>query len=188
MKKIVLFASGSGSNVEAIAEYFRDHPGVEIAAVLTNKKDAPVLERCERLGIASFYFNKKALYDSGLVADILNSIQPDLVVLAGFLWKVPEKLIGEFPDSIINIHPALLPKFGGKGMYGMHVHRAVKESGEKESGITIHYVNPHYDEGQIIFQARVALEKNDTPEDIAEKVRKLEHHHYPRTIEKLLTP
>ena len=188
MKKIVLFASGSGSNVEAVAKYFKDHPIIDVAAVLTNKKDAPVRERCERLGIASFYFNRKGLYETGLVTDILNSINPDIIVLAGFLWKIPDELITLFPDKIINIHPALLPKFGGKGMYGMHVHRAVKEEGEKESGITIHYVNPHYDEGQIIFQARVPVEDSDTPETIADKVRKLEHRHYPKIIEKLLTP
>lgn len=188
MKKIVLFASGSGSNVEAIAKYFQEHPGIAVSAVLTNKKDAPVRERCERLGIESFYFDRDALYKNSLVIDILKSIDPELIVLAGFLWKIPSNLIEAFPDKIVNIHPALLPKYGGKGMYGMHVHKAVRDNGDTESGITIHYVNPKYDDGQIIFQATTPLSEEDKPEDIAKKVQVLEHRHYPRTIEKLLTP
>lgn len=187
MKRLVIFASGSGSNVEAIASYFKDYPSIEIAAVLTNKKAAGVLDRCERLGISAFYFNREALYQSGLVADILKSIGPDLIVLAGFLWKIPEDLITAFEGKMINIHPALLPKYGGKGMYGLRVHKAVKEAGESESGITIHYVNPHYDEGQVIFQATTPLNPEDSPEIIARKVLELEHRYYPRIIKKLLT-
>lgn len=186
MKKLVLLASGSGSNVEAIAAYFRDYPGIEIAAVLTNKRNAGVLKRCDRLGLPAFYFNRDALYKTGLVLDILKSLDPDLIVLAGFLWKIPEDLIEEFSGKIINIHPALLPKYGGKGMYGMHVHEAVKDAGEAETGITIHYVNPHYDEGKIIFQERTQLDPSDTPSHIAGKVRELEHKHFPRVIKKLL--
>lgn len=186
MKRIVLFASGSGSNVEHIINYFQKNPKITVVAVLTNKKDALVLERCERLQVAALYFNRAAFYDTEVVAGALRGLQPDLIVLAGFLWKVPEPLLRDFPNRIINIHPALLPDYGGKGMYGQHVHRAVKDSGDTESGITIHYVNEHYDKGAIIRQVKVALTSSDTAETIAERVHQLEYLHYPQVIEQLL--
>ena len=182
-KRLVLFASGSGTNVEAIATSFQDHPDISISAVLTNKRDAKVIDRCNRLNISALYFNKAAFYRSDTVLEILRCLDPDLIVLAGFLWKIPETIVLEFPQKIINIHPALLPKFGGKGMYGMHVHQAVLKAGEKETGITIHYVNEAYDEGRIILQARLPILSDDTPETIAEKVHELEYEHYSKVIE-----
>jgi len=186
MKRIVLFASGSGTNVENIIHYFSDKTEVEIVAVLTNRKDAKVLERCTRLNISALYFNRHAFIESDLISDFLNSLNLDLIVLAGFLWRIPKRIIDYFPDRIINIHPALLPKYGGKGMYGMKVHEAVKESLDPETGITIHYVNEHYDEGAIIMQVRTSINASDTPETIAQKVHELEYEHFPRVIEKLL--
>ncbi|MFS4468931.1 phosphoribosylglycinamide formyltransferase [Maribacter sp. 2210JD10-5] len=185
-KRIVLFASGSGSNVENIVNYFSDKPHITVTAVLTNKRDAKVLDRCNRLKINALYFNKIAFLESDCVLDILKSLQPDLIVLAGFLWKIPKNLIEAFPNTIINIHPALLPKYGGKGMYGMHVHQAVKENKETETGITIHFVNDNYDEGAVIHQAKTKIEPDDTPEHIAAKVHQLEYEHFPKVIEKLL--
>ena len=185
MKSIVLFASGSGTNVENIIEYFKDSNAVQIRAVLTNRRTAKVVERCNRLNISLLYFNKAAIASDTLV-HILKGLQPDLIVLAGFLLKVPATIITAFSGRIINIHPALLPKYGGKGMYGMNVHNAVKAAGDPVSGITIHQVNEHYDEGQIIFQAEVALEPGDSAEVIAAKVQALEYQHLPPVIEKLL--
>lgn len=186
-KKLVLFASGSGTNVEAIANYFQDHPDVSISAVLTNKRDAKVIDRCNRLNISVLYFNKWAFYRSDTVLEILRRLNPDLIVLAGFMWKVPDTVVQEFEGRIINIHPALLPKYGGKGMYGMHVHNAVKNAGDTETGITIHYVNEAYDEGAIIRQARIPVLPEDSAEDIAKKVHQLEYQHYPEVIKELLT-
>ncbi|WP_394748259.1 phosphoribosylglycinamide formyltransferase [Spongiimicrobium salis] len=186
MKRIVLFASGSGSNVENIAHYFQQDLNVEISCVLTNKKDAKVIERCNRLKINALFFNKTAFKDTDCVLNILKGMAPDLIVLAGFLWKIPPHLIAHFPDKIINIHPALLPKYGGKGMYGDQVHKAVKENGEAESGITIHYVNENYDEGAIIHQARTEILPQDSAEDIAQKVHALEYEHFPQIIAQLL--
>lgn len=186
MKRIVLFASGSGSNVENISQYFANNAKVTIAAVLTNKSDAKVLERCNRLKINALYFNKTAFYESDCVLDILKTMQPDLIILAGFLLKIPEKLVKSFPNKIVNIHPALLPKYGGKGMYGMHVHTAVKANNEEETGITIHFVNENYDEGAIIKQVKVKISPEDSAEDIAEKVHELEYEHFPKVIDELL--
>jgi len=186
MKSIVLFASGSGSNVENIVHYFDANPDVSISCVLSNKRDAKVFERCNRLNINALYFNKHSFYNSDCVLNILKSLSTDLIVLAGFLWKIPDNLINSYPHKIINIHPALLPKYGGKGMYGMHVHESVKDNNESETGITIHYVNENYDEGAIIKQAKVALNPNDTPEIIAEKVHQLEYEHFPKVIEQVL--
>ncbi|MFC4095701.1 phosphoribosylglycinamide formyltransferase [Euzebyella saccharophila] len=185
-KKIVLFASGSGSNVENIFNYFQTKPGVEISCVLTNKRDAQVIDRCNRLKINALYFNRYSFYHTGFVCSVLKNLKPDLIVLAGFLWKIPQDLIDAFPQKIVNIHPALLPKYGGKGMYGAHVHKAVKENAETETGITIHYVNEHYDEGAIIQQAKTTLVEGDTPESIAAKVHELEYEHFPKVIEQLL--
>ncbi|MGB5818599.1 MAG: phosphoribosylglycinamide formyltransferase [Saonia sp.] len=186
MKRIVLFASGSGSNVENIIHYFQDNPKVTVVCVLTNKRDAKVIDRCNRLNISALYFNRTAFYHTDCILDLLKSYNPSLVILAGFLWKIPENLIQNFSEKIINIHPALLPKYGGKGMYGMKVHQAVKENNESETGITIHFVNENYDEGAIIYQARTKVLNDDTPEAIAEKVHRLEYEHFPKIIEKIL--
>tara|TARA_R110002167_G_scaffold13570_4_gene56197 strand:- start:789 stop:1373 length:585 start_codon:yes stop_codon:yes gene_type:complete len=185
-KRIVLLASGSGSNVENIARYFKDRPNIKIAAVLTNKSDAKVLTRCDKLEISAFYFNKTAFFKSDCVLNLLEALRPDLIVLAGFLLKVPDHIVQSFPNKIINIHPALLPKYGGKGMYGSYVHRAVKENNDLETGITIHYVNEHYDEGAIIHQATTTINPDDTVETIAQKVHLLEYEHFPQVIAKLL--
>ncbi|WP_291964411.1 phosphoribosylglycinamide formyltransferase [Maribacter sp.] len=186
-KKIILFASGSGSNVENIANYFKLRKDVTICCVLTNKSDAKVIERCNRLEINALFFNRQAFSNSNFILDMLRSLEPDLIVLAGFLWKIPEAITNAFPNKIINIHPALLPKYGGKGMYGMHVHNAVKEAKETETGITIHYVNAHYDEGAIIQQAKTVVDPKDAPEDIASKVHLLEYEFFPKVIDELLS-
>ncbi len=186
MKQIVILASGSGSNAENIISYFKENPLAKVSAVFTNKKTAKVLERCDRLEVPAFYFNKTAFTNSDSVVQLLKSLSPDIIVLAGFLWKVPSNIIAAFPNQIINIHPALLPKYGGKGMYGAKVHQAVKENAETETGITIHYVNEHYDEGAIIFQAKTSVEPSDDANTIAEKVHQLEYEHFPKVIAKLL--
>ncbi len=187
MKSIVILASGSGSNAENIISLFRKNGTIKVTAVLTNKQNAAVLQRCERLGVPAFYFNRAAFSGSDALVDMLKGFNPDLIVLAGFLWKIPSQLISAFPDKIINIHPALLPKYGGKGMYGTKVHEAVKANSEVETGITIHYVNENYDEGAIIFQAKTAIEPSDSADDIAQKVHQLEYGHFPKVIEKLLS-
>ena len=187
MKHIVLFASGSGSNAENIIRYFEGHPSIVVSCVFTDRKDAYVLDRCNNLGVPAFYFNRHSFRETGALLKVLQSLNPDLIVLAGFLKKIPPEMVAAFPDSIINIHPALLPKYGGKGMYGHHVHEAVKANREKESGITIHYVNEHYDEGAIIEQQKVSIAPEDTASDIGRKVQELEHLDFPRVIEKLLS-
>ena len=186
-KQLVLLASGSGSNVENIAKYFETASNITIATVLTNKRDAKVIDRCNRLKINCLYFNKQAFSESDCILNVLESINPDLIVLAGFLWKIPEKLILAFPNRIINIHPALLPKYGGKGMYGNHVHEAVKKSKDAQTGITIHYVTANYDEGAIIHQATTKILPEDKVEQIAGKVHQLEYEHFPKVIEELLS-
>lgn len=186
-KQLVLLASGSGSNVENIAKYFEHASNITIATVLTNKRDAKVIDRCNRLKINCLYFNKQAFSESDCILNVLKSINPDLIVLAGFLWKIPEKLILAFPNRIINIHPALLPKYGGKGMYGNHVHEAVKKSKDAQTGITIHYVTANYDEGAIIHQATTKILPEDKVEQIAGKVHQLEYEHFPKVIEELLS-
>ncbi|MEO0572192.1 MAG: phosphoribosylglycinamide formyltransferase [Bacteroidota bacterium] len=186
MKEMVLLASGSGSNVENIIKHFEGHKYIKVSCVLTNRPDAPVLERCKRLGVPAMYFDRNAFSRSNVLLGLLKSLNPALIVLAGFLWKIPEQLIRAFPNQIINIHPALLPKYGGKGMYGNAVHQAVKNNEEEETGITIHYVDEHYDEGTIIQQEKVLLNSLDSPETIAQKVHALEYEHFPKVIEKLL--
>jgi len=186
MKHIVLFASGSGSNVENIATYFKDIPSVTISCVFTNNRNAFVIDRCNKLNINMLCFNKNAFFKTDCVLTALKALNPDLIVLAGFLLKIPEKIIQHFPNKIINIHPALLPKFGGKGMYGIHVHEAVKAHNEVETGITIHYVSQNYDEGAIIYQAKTKVHPNDEPHQIAQKVHELEYEHFPKVIHKLL--
>lgn len=187
MKKIALFASGSGSNVENIANHFANNPNVETSLVLVNKPEAYVIERAKNLHIESILFNRSDFYDSSKISDLLLEKDIDLIVLAGFLWLIPEHLVKAFPNRIINIHPALLPNYGGKGMYGSNVHKAVIENKEAKSGITIHYVNEKYDDGQHIFQAEVSLTSEDTPETLAQKIHALEHKHFPEVIEKILS-
>jgi phosphoribosylglycinamide formyltransferase-1 len=186
MIKIVIFASGSGTNAENIIRYFQATKSASVEAVFTNKADARVIQRAEKYQVPSLVFTKNDL-ETGKVLQEINTIQPDLIVLAGFLLKFPESIVAEYPDKIINIHPALLPKYGGKGMYGMHVHRAVVENKESKTGITIHYVNENYDEGNIIFQKEVTVLISDTPEVVAAKIHELEQDHFPAVIEKLLT-
>lgn len=186
MKRIILFASGSGSNVENIVRFFEGHPQISITAVLTNKKNAKVLDRCNRLKVSALYFNRNSFYESETVLELLKCLRPDLIVLAGFLWKIPINLVRNFPDKIINIHPALLPKYGGKGMYGLHVHQAVKDNKDLETGISIHYVDENYDQGSIIFQAKTQISPEDSVEIIAKKVHELEYEHFPRVIEQLV--
>lgn len=185
-KQIILFASGSGSNVENIVNYFKFRKDVSISCVLSNKSDAKVFERCNRLNLNALYFNRQAFAKGDFMLNLLQTLNPDLIVLAGFLWKIPAHITNAFPKKIINIHPALLPKYGGKGMYGIHVHRAVKENREIETGITIHYVNANYDEGAIIHQVKTSIDTKDSPEDIAAKVHQLEYEHFPKVIDDLL--
>lgn len=186
MKKIVLFASGSGTNVENIIVHHKTKSQNNVVGVFTNNPHAKVIERAQKHQVKTFIFSKEELLQE-VVWNELKQINPDLIVLAGFLLKFPEHIIREFPNKIINIHPALLPKFGGKGMYGMNVHKAVLENKEKETGITIHYVNEQYDEGGIIFQQSVNIEKCTTPEQVAEKVHELEQKYFPKIIDQLLT-
>lgn len=187
MKNIAIFASGRGSNAEKIVEYFKQHEGIaRVNLIVSNKADALVLDMAEREGIDKYILNRSTFYQTKDVLQLLYNYKIDLIVLAGFLWLVPAYLVEAYQEKIINIHPALLPKFGGKGMYGMNVHEAVKEKGEKESGITIHYVNEVYDEGNIIFQAKCEVSPEDQPKDIARKVQQLEHLHFASEIAKLL--
>ncbi|SHG85861.1 phosphoribosylglycinamide formyltransferase [Winogradskyella jejuensis] len=186
MKRIVIFASGSGSNAENLIKFFQNSDSASIIQVLTNNPHAKVLDRAKRLGVSALSFNKVAFTKTDDVLNLLKSSQPDLIVLAGFLWKFPEHILEHFPDKVINVHPALLPKFGGKGMYGMHVHNAVVENNETETGITIHYVNEHYDEGAIIFQTKCEVLASDSPEDVAAKIHELEMKYFPKVVAKLL--
>lgn len=186
MKKIVLFASGSGTNVENIVNYFKENQKVEITKVYTNNPNAYVIERCNQLGLPCQVFGRKEFSENLLVLEDLKAIEPDLIVLAGFLWLIPADYVEAFPDKIINIHPALLPKYGGKGMYGQRVHEAVVANHESESGITIHYVNERYDEGNIICQAKCTVNSHDSAEDVANKIHTLEYEFFPKTIKELL--
>jgi phosphoribosylglycinamide formyltransferase-1 len=188
MTRIAIFASGSGSNAENIANYFSSNEKVEVNLILTNNSGAFVLERAKKLGIKTIIFEKQQFSKTDEILQVLAKNDINLIVLAGFLLKIPENLIKAFPNKIINIHPALLPKFGGKGMYGDKVHQAVIEAGELESGISIHYVNEHYDEGEIIFQAKCEVAVTDTYEDVATKVHDLEYEHFPKVIESLIQP
>ncbi|MDT0555664.1 phosphoribosylglycinamide formyltransferase [Patiriisocius hiemis] len=185
-KRIVIFASGSGTNTQNVIKYFQQSQVAEVVLVLTNKKDAKVLERAKHLETKALRFSKEALYNEDGVLQLLKKAQPDLIVLAGFLLKFPVHIINEYPNKVINIHPALLPKYGGKGMYGKYVHEAVVANNEKESGITIHYVNEAYDEGAIIFQKSVEISESDTSEDVAQKIHLLEYKYLPKVIEELL--
>ena len=185
-KRISIFASGSGSNAEKFFEHFQENEEAEIVSVFTNNKSAGVIERAKRFSIPFHVYNRTYWQEGHEIVSILKEEEVDFIVLAGFMLLIPASLTLAFPNKIFNIHPALLPKFGGKGMYGMHVHNAVRTSGEKESGITIHYVNEKYDEGKIIAQVSCQLDSTDSPEDIARKVQRLEHENYPKVIEDVI--
>jgi phosphoribosylglycinamide formyltransferase-1 len=185
MKRIVIFASGSGTNAENIIKFFNQTTTTKVTRVLCNNEHAQVFDRCKDLYINCLHFNKTDFSTTDAVLNILKN-DADFIVLAGFLWKIPQKIIDAFPKKIINIHPALLPKYGGKGMYGMNVHNAVKKNKETETGITIHYVNANYDEGAIIFQTKTALNDADTPETIAKKIHILEQRYFPSVIEDVI--
>jgi phosphoribosylglycinamide formyltransferase 1 len=182
--RIAILASGSGTNAEQIMLHFQKHDSIEVALVLSNKQDAFVLERAKKFGVTSKVFNRQQFKEIDQVLNWLNENRISHIVLAGFMWLMPENIIRAYLNKIVNIHPALLPRFGGKGMYGHHVHEAVKAAGEKKTGITIHLVNEKYDEGRILFQASTSLDSTDTPDSIANKVHALEHKHYPEQIEK----
>ncbi len=188
MKRIVIFASGSGTNAANIIKYFQTQKNAEVVYVFSNKLRAKVLQRAHTLGVPALHFDRTSFYETNEVLNILRDAAPDIIVLAGFLWKFPEKIIDAFPNKVVNIHPALLPKYGGKGMYGQHVHEAVIAHKEKETGITIHYVNEAYDEGAIIFQASTPVEAHFTADDVAKAVHQLEYAHFPVVIETLLFP
>lgn len=182
MKKIAIFASGSGSNAENIIQYFLSKPEISVDSVFCNVAEAYVLKRAEKYNIPTFLFNREDLKNQEKVLQILQERQIDFIVLAGFLWLMPSFITAAWPNKIVNIHPALLPAYGGKGMYGHHVHEAVIAAGEKESGITIHYVNDHYDQGAIIFQAKCPVLPTDTPDDLAARVHELEYRYFPQII------
>lgn len=185
-KRIAIFASGSGSNAQKIMEHFKRHPDAEVALILSNNPEAYVLQRADNFEIPSHVFEKRDFYESDEIVQLLKKLEIDLIVLAGFLWLIPKNLLAAFPNKIINIHPSLLPAYGGKGMYGDKVHRAVIEASEQESGVTIHFVNEHFDEGEIIYQARYKIEPEDDLEMIRFKGQHLEYQHYPRIIELLI--
>ncbi|GAB3933273.1 phosphoribosylglycinamide formyltransferase [Mucilaginibacter myungsuensis] len=185
-KRIAIFASGSGSNAQKIMEHFKRHPDAEVVLILTNNPNAYVLQRADNFEIPTHIFNREEFYNTDDVIRLLKNLQVDLIVLAGFLWLVPVTLLQAFPNKVINIHPALLPKYGGKGMYGDHIHKAVLADGEEESGITIHFANEHFDEGEILHQSKFKIDADDTLEVVKFKIQQLEHHHFPRVIEGLL--
>jgi len=186
MNKIAIFASGSGTNAENLIKFFKENKKIEISLIFSNNKNAYVIERAKNHNIKPIIFSRTEFYNEQKILEILSENNIDFIVLAGFLWLIPEYLIKAYSNKIINIHPALLPKYGGKGMYGMHVHKAVVENKETESGITIHYVNKDYDKGDIIFQAKCPVLKSDKPEDVAKKVHELEYAHFPEVIKNIL--
>lgn len=186
MTRIAILASGSGSNAERLIEHFGEHPAARVALVGCDQPEAGVLERTWRLHVPSYLFDGRQLKEGAVLRELLNQ-RIDLVVLAGFMRLIPAAMVHAFPDRIVNIHPALLPKFGGKGMYGQRVHEAVIASGERESGITIHLVNEHYDEGRILHQVGCPVLPSDTPDTLAQRIHELEHEHYPRIVESLIT-
>lgn len=186
MIKLAILASGSGTNAENIAKYFEGNEDIKVSLIISNKEDAYVLERAKRLNIPSYTYNKREFEESTKIIKLFEEYKINYIILAGFLLKISQKLVDAYPNRIINIHPALLPKYGGKGMYGDNVHKAVIKSKEKASGITIHYVNENYDEGTIIFQSTCEVSDNDTTKDLAQKVHKLEHEYFPKTIEILV--
>jgi phosphoribosylglycinamide formyltransferase-1 len=187
MIRIAIFASGNGTNVQRITEYFRERSAsIAVDLILSNKPDAFVLERARNLGISSIIFSRQEFYESDRIPDLLKEHEIEYVILAGFLWLVPDSILKAYPGRILNIHPALLPRYGGKGMYGMKVHETVISSHDKESGITIHLVNEYFDEGQILFQAKCSIEETDTPGSLAEKIHALEYRYFPQVIENFI--
>jgi phosphoribosylglycinamide formyltransferase-1 len=186
MKKLAIFSSGTGSNAARIIEHFRNHPSISIRLVVCNNPAAGVLSIASEAGIPILLIEKEQFFRGSAYVPELQTRNIDFIVLAGFLWKIPTKLVQAYPHRIVNIHPALLPKYGGKGMYGRHVHEAVIAAGDKESGITIHYVDELYDHGQAIFQAKVLVDPGDTPETLGKKVQYLEHAQFPRVIEEVV--
>ena len=186
MKHIAIFATGSGSNAQKIIEHFENHDTIKVSLIISNKKTAGVLEKAVAKNIPTLIINREEFYQTKNILQKLHTFQIDFIVLAGFLWLMPTYLVKSYANKVVNIHPALLPKYGGKGMYGKNVHRAVHAAQEEESGITIHYVNEHYDEGAIIYQAKCSLQSTDSPDEIAKKVLQLEHQHYPRIIESVI--
>ena len=185
-KKIAIFASGAGTNAEKIIAHLKNHSAIEVALIVCNKPGAGVLSIAAANHIPSLLIDKEIFFRGDGYVPFLKEKEIDFIVLAGFLWKIPDALIAAYPKKIINIHPALLPKYGGKGMYGLRVHESVIAAGEKESGITIHYVNEHFDEGESVFQATCSINDNDTPETLAQKIHTLEHAHFPGVVEKLV--
>lgn len=185
-RNIAIFASGTGSNAKKIMEHFKHHPHICVSLIVSNKQDAPVLNIARESGVPTLVIERGYFYQSEDILKKFNKYSIDFVVLAGFLWLVPSYLVRRFEGRMVNIHPALLPKYGGKGMYGTKVHEAVLQAGEKETGITIHFVNDQYDDGDIVFQARCEVAPNDTPQTIAQKVHQLEHRYFPEVIEKLI--
>lgn len=186
MKNIAIFASGTGSNARKIIEHFQGNTQINVALVISNKATAPVLSMATTFGIENFVINRKAFYQTENLVNKLKIYKIDYIALAGFLWLIPDYLVKAYDKKIVNIHPALLPKYGGKGMYGHYVHEAVKAAGEKESGITIHFVNQNYDEGDIVFQKECVLKGSDSPTEIAKKVLTLEHKYFPKTLENII--
>jgi phosphoribosylglycinamide formyltransferase-1 len=186
MPDIAIFASGNGSNAQRIIEYFSGHPAIRVSLVLCNKPDAYVLTRAENLSVPTRIFNRKSFYETSEIPEFLKANHIDYIVLAGFLWLIPQSLLNAYPGRIINIHPSLLPAYGGKGMYGSKVHEAVIASGDTESGITIHFVDENYDEGRIIFQAKCKIDAGETAESLAEKVHALEYRYFAEVIERVV--
>lgn len=185
-KKIIVFASGNGTNAINIYHYFRDNDSIEVSHILSDRKDSRVLRRAHDLGIECIHFDKEDLYDSTNLLEVVKDIDPDIIVLAGFLLKIPHSFLEAFPNQIVNIHPSLLPKYGGEGMYGERIFKKILKDKEKEAGITIHFVNENYDEGEIIAQYKVDLEGDEDLISLEDKVHSLEYEHYPKEIEKLL--
>ena len=185
-KRIAIFASGSGSNAQKIMEHFKRNAEAEVVLILTNNPQAYVLQRADNFEVPSHIFTRRELYETDDVINLLKNLQVDLIVLAGFLWLVPVSLLKAFSNKVINLHPALLPKYGGAGMYGDHVHKAILANKEEESGITIHFVNEQFDEGEIIHQSKFKIDKDDNLEMVKFKGQQLEHHHFPRVVEGLL--
>lgn len=184
--RLAILGSGNGTNAQQISEYFADRNDVEVACIIYNVRDAYIAERAKNLGIEARYFGRKDFYENGSVLQYLHEKKADWVILAGFLWLVPEDMLAAYPNRIINIHPALLPNYGGKGMYGHHVHEAVVAAHEPESGITIHIVDNHYDRGTTLFQARCTVDADETPDSLAAKIHLLEKEHFPRVIDETI--
>jgi phosphoribosylglycinamide formyltransferase 1 len=187
MLHLALFASGNGSNAQRIIEYFAENPAIEVSMLLCNRPEAHVLTRAAHLKIPSTVFNRATFYETDKIPELLKTNRIDYLILAGFLWLIPHNILALYPGKIINIHPALLPKHGGKGMYGIKVHQSVISAGDSESGITIHSVDSNYDEGSIIFQAKCPVSSNETPESLAGKVHMLEYRYFAEVIEKFVT-